>query len=106
MTPNEQRMMQVIDENREKVHKIAKKIWEFKEVGWEEFQSSALLENALEKEGFEVQRGLVGKHPKFDQEIDMPTAFKLCTRARRAAPSSASCWNMMRCPTATPAATT
>ena len=24
MTPNEQRMMQVIDENREKVHKIAK----------------------------------------------------------------------------------
>ena len=62
MTPNEQRMMQVIDENREKVHKIAKKIWEFKEVGWEEFQSSALLENALEKEGFEVQRGLVGKH--------------------------------------------
>ena len=36
MTPNEQRMMQVIDENREKVHKIAKKIWEFKEVGWEE----------------------------------------------------------------------
>ena len=25
MTPNEQRMMQVIDENREKVHKIAKR---------------------------------------------------------------------------------
>ena len=82
MTPNEQRMMQVIDENREKVHKIAKKIWEFKEVGWEEFQSSALLENALEKEGFEVQRGLVGKHPKFDQEIDMPTAFKAVYKGR------------------------
>lgn len=26
MTPNEQRMMEVIDENREKVHKLAKKI--------------------------------------------------------------------------------
>lgn len=86
MTPNEQRMMQVIDENREKVHKIAKKIWEFKEVGWEEFQSSALLENALEKEGFEVQRGLVGKHPKFDQEIDMPTAFKAVYKGKEGGP--------------------
>lgn len=86
MTPNEQRMMQVIDENREKVHKIAKKIWKFKEVGWEEFQSSALLENALEKEGFEVQRGLVGKHPKFDQEIDMPTAFKAVYKGKEGGP--------------------
>lgn len=86
MTPNEQRMMQVIDENREKVHKIAKKIWEFKEVGWEEFQSSALLENALEKEGFEVQRGLVGEHPKFDQEIDMPTAFKAVYKGKEGGP--------------------
>ena len=86
MTPNEQRMMQVIDKNREKVHKIAKKIWEFKEVGWEEFQSSALLENALEKEGFEVQRGLVGKHPKFDQEIDMPTAFKAVYKGKEGGP--------------------
>ena len=86
MTPNEQRMMQVIDENREKVHKIAKKIWEFKEVGWEEFQSSALLENVLEKEGFEVQRGLVGKHPKFDQEIDMPTAFKAVYKGKEGGP--------------------
>lgn len=88
MTPNEQRMMQVIDENREKVHKIAKKIWEFKEVGWEEFQSSALLENALEKEGFEVQRGLVGKHPKFDQEIDLPPAFKAVLQGQEGRPRS------------------
>ncbi|WP_462362730.1 hypothetical protein, partial [Pyramidobacter porci] len=72
MTPEERRMMEVIDENRDKIHKIAKKIWEFKEVGWEEFQSSTLLMNALEKEGFEVQRGLTGKHPKFNQDVDMP----------------------------------
>ena len=57
MTPEERRMMEVIDENRDKIHKIAKKIWEFKEVGWEEFQSSTLLMNALEKEGFEIQSG-------------------------------------------------
>ena len=37
MTPEEKRMMEVIDENRDKIHKIAKKIWEFKEVGWRSF---------------------------------------------------------------------
>ena len=51
MTPEEKRMLEIIDENRDKIHKIAKKIWEFKEVGWEEFQSSTLLMNALEKRG-------------------------------------------------------
>ena len=76
MTPDEKRMMQVIENNRDRIHKIAKRIWEFKEVGWEEFQSSRLLMNALEKEGFEITRGLTGRHPKFNQEVDMPTAFK------------------------------
>ena len=33
-------MMNAIDAGREKVHMIAKTIWEFKEVGWEEFKSS------------------------------------------------------------------
>lgn len=69
-------MMEAIDRSREKLHKIARRIWEFKEVGWEEFNSSLLLMNELEREGFEVERGLTGRHPKFDQEIDMPTAFK------------------------------
>lgn len=69
-------MMEAIDRSREKLHKIARRIWKFKEVGWEEFNSSLLLMNELEREGFEVERGLTGRHPKFDQEIDMPTAFK------------------------------
>ncbi|MFB2022217.1 amidohydrolase [Pseudoflavonifractor sp. P01025] len=86
MTPEEKRMMEVIDENRDKIHKIAKKIWEFKEVGWEEFQSSTLLMNALEKEGFEVQRGLTGKHPKFNQDVDMPTAFKAVSQGKEGGP--------------------
>lgn len=76
MSPEETRMMEAIDRSREKLHKIARRIWEFKEVGWEEFNSSLLLMNELEREGFEVERGLTGRHPKFDQEIDMPTAFK------------------------------
>lgn len=86
MTPEEKRMMEVIDENRDKIHKIAKKIWEFKEVGWEEFQSSTLLMNALEKEGFEVQRGLTGRHPKFNQDVDMPTAFKAVFQGKEGGP--------------------
>jgi amidohydrolase len=87
MTIEEKRMIEVIDSNREKNHMIAKKIWEFKEVGWEEFRSSALIMDELEKEGFQVQRGLVGKHPKFDQEIDMPTAFKAVHKGKEGGPT-------------------
>lgn len=87
MIPEETRMMEIIDGNREKVHMIAKRIWEFKEVGWEEFDSSLLLMDELEREGFQVQRGLVGKHPKFDQEIDMPTAFKAVFKGKEGGPT-------------------
>ena len=86
MNPEETRMMEAIDRSREKLHRIARRIWEFKEVGWEEFDSSLLLMNELEREGFEVQRGLTGRHPKFDQEIDMPTAFKAVFNGREAGP--------------------
>lgn len=86
MRPEEELMLEVIDRSKEKIHKVAKKIWEFKEVGWEEFNSSNLLMNELEKEGFEVQRGLTGRHPKFDQEIDMPTAFKAVFKGREGGP--------------------
>lgn len=87
MIPEELRMMEVINGNRESVHRIAKRIWEFKEVGWEEFNSSALLMDELEREGFRVQRGLVGKHPKFNQEIDMPTAFKAVFKGKEDGPT-------------------
>lgn len=73
---DEKMIMNAIDNSREKSHMIAKEIWGFNEVGWEEFKSSTLVMDELEKEGFKVQRGLVGKHPKFDYDIDMPTAFK------------------------------
>lgn len=79
-------MIEAIDRSREKLHKIARRIWEFKEVGWEEFNSSLLLMNELEREGFEVERGLTGRHPKFDQEIDMPTAFKAVFRGKEDGP--------------------
>lgn len=45
--------------------KISDKIWSFAELGLQEFKSSALLINTLEKEGFIVEKGLAG----------MPTCF-------------------------------
>lgn len=86
MRSEEIQLIDVIDQHKEKIHKVAKKIWEFSEVGWEEFQSSNLLMNELEKEGFEVQRGLIGLHPKFGQEIEMPTAFKAVFHGKQGGP--------------------
>ena len=45
--------------------RLAKEIWEYAELSYTEVRSSAALENALEKEGFLVEKGIAG----------MPTAF-------------------------------
>jgi aminobenzoyl-glutamate utilization protein B len=44
---------------------VSDKIWEYAEVGLQEFKSSKLLADTLEKHGFKVERGVAG----------MPTAF-------------------------------
>lgn len=49
----------------EEFGKISDEIWSFAELGLQEFKSSALLINELEKEGFDVEKGLAG----------MPTCF-------------------------------
>ena len=49
----------------EEFGKISDKIWNFAELGLQEYQSSGLLIKTLEKEGFEVVKGLAG----------MPTCF-------------------------------
>jgi len=54
-----------IDSNAERLIEIASKIWEYAEPGLQEFKSSQLLMDELEKEGFTVERGVA----------DMPTAF-------------------------------
>lgn len=87
MSPVELCMINAIDANSEKIHKIATKIWEFKEAGWQEFHSSALLMNELEQAGFKVTRGLTGKRPKFNQKIDMPTAFKAVFQGKENGPT-------------------
>ncbi len=54
-----------IDSRSDAYAKVARQIWEFAEVGYQETKSSALLSSLLEEAGFEVQRGIAG----------IPTAF-------------------------------
>ncbi len=54
-----------IDANSSMITGLSDKIWQYAEVGMEEYQSSRLLADALTKEGFQVERGVAG----------MPTAF-------------------------------
>jgi len=54
-----------IEKNKQLIVGISDEVWEFAELGLIEFKSSALLADALEKNGFRVERGIAG----------MPTAF-------------------------------
>ena len=54
-----------IKENRQKLIDISNKIWEFAEVGFQEFKSANLLIKTLKEEGFSVEENVAG----------MPTAF-------------------------------
>jgi aminobenzoyl-glutamate utilization protein B len=65
---NEQHKADVIGEiNRKEMAygALAKQIWGFAEVGYQEVKSSALLQEQLRKEGFKIQSGVAG----------IPTAF-------------------------------
>jgi len=54
-----------IDAGYDKYTAVAKKIWEFAEVGYQETKSSALLQETLSQAGFKIEKGVAG----------MPTAF-------------------------------
>jgi len=54
-----------ISEHESRIVEVSNKIWEFAELGLQEFKSSSLLSNELEAAGFTVHRGVAG----------MPTAF-------------------------------
>lgn len=53
------------DEVRERFGRVADAIWSYAELGLQEHKSSALLIDQLEREGFQVEKGLAG----------MPTCF-------------------------------
>jgi len=54
-----------ISDNESRIIEISDTIWEFAELGLQEFKSSKLLADELEKHGFTVERGVA----------EMPTAF-------------------------------
>ncbi|MEM0211319.1 MAG: M20 family metallopeptidase [Candidatus Methanomethylicia archaeon] len=54
-----------IEKNKGRIISLSDTIWEYAELGLEEFKSSKLLADELEKHGFKVEMGIAG----------MPTAF-------------------------------
>src|SRR3954468_8107708 len=58
-------LLRGIDAKREKYAGVAKEIWGFAEVGYQEHKSSALLQQELKAAGFQVRAGAAG----------LPTAF-------------------------------
>jgi aminobenzoyl-glutamate utilization protein B len=54
-----------IEEHEPRIIEMSDKIWEFAEVGLQEFKSSKLQAEEMEKHGFQVEEGIAG----------MPTAF-------------------------------
>jgi aminobenzoyl-glutamate utilization protein B len=58
-------ILKSLDSKADQYSVIAKKIWDFAEVGYQETQSSALLQQTLKDAGFTIQNNVAG----------MPTAF-------------------------------
>lgn len=54
-----------IEKNTKRFTTLSDRVWEFAELGYAEMRSSSLLANALEEDGFRLQRGVA----------DIPTAF-------------------------------
>ena len=54
-----------IDAKQEDYFSVAMQIWDFAEVGYQEEQSSALLQSELSKKGFKIEKGVA----------EIPTAF-------------------------------
>ena len=65
LSAEKQKVISSIDSKKSLYSDMAHQIWKWAELAFEEFQSSALLQNALKKEGFKVQSEVAG----------MPTAF-------------------------------
>jgi aminobenzoyl-glutamate utilization protein B len=62
---DEDALMQFLDSRHEQTAGIAKSLWDFAEVGYQEERSSTLLQSTLAGEGFEIEAGVAG----------IPTAF-------------------------------
>ncbi len=61
-------MLRALDGRAPRYAEIAKQIWGFAEVGYQETKSSALLSGELEQAGFTVKRGVAGEPTGFTAE--------------------------------------
>ena len=61
----QQTVSKLIEQKREKFIALSDKIWDVPELYFEEHQSSAYLSEALEEEGFQVERGVAGLETAF-----------------------------------------
>lgn len=61
----QQTVSKLIEQKREKFIALSDQIWNVPELFFEEHQSSAYLSGALEKEGFQVERGVAGLETAF-----------------------------------------
>ena len=52
------RILNSIDENKNNYSEIAQQIWSYAEMGYQETESSALLQKTLKNEGFEIEKGV------------------------------------------------
>jgi len=60
-----QKTLQKIDANTRTYSEVARQIWNYAELGYQEVKSSALLQKMLDEDGFKITKGVAG----------MPTAF-------------------------------
>ncbi|MFX3619540.1 MAG: M20/M25/M40 family metallo-hydrolase [Sporolactobacillus sp.] len=58
-------VLQAIDEKKSIYNTLSRKVWSFAELHFAEVQSAELLSQALEQEGFTVERGIAGLRTGF-----------------------------------------
>ena len=61
----EAKVIKELDSKSDSYFSVAKQIWNFAEVGYQEYKSSKLLQETMSKEGFEIEAGVA----------EIPTAF-------------------------------
>ena len=65
LTPAKKKVVEQIESQHQAYKDIAMKIWSLAEVGYQEYESSKLLQSTLQKNGFSIEVGQAG----------IPTAF-------------------------------
>ena len=65
MTAEKKSALQTIEDKKELITEVADKIWEYAELSLQEFKSAALYCEVLEREGFQVEKGISGIETAF-----------------------------------------